>query len=93
MPAYDGWGPVGRVGAMDCRGWIDRFAAELGVAAPDDAEIDALLGLAGIAAHSAERTAAPLSCWLAARAGVTPEEALQRAKALADQVAAQQPAD
>lgn len=72
---------------LDRRGWTDRFAAELGVAPLTDEDVDALLGLAGVAAHAAERTAAPLSCWLAARAGVPPADALARAQALADQVA------
>lgn len=72
---------------VDRRAWIDRFAAELGVAPPTDEEVDALLGLAGVAAHAAERTAAPLSCWLAARAGVAPADAVARGRALADRLA------
>jgi hypothetical protein len=63
--------------------WVERFAASLGVAPPTEAEIDSLLGLAGIAAHSSERTAAPLSTWLAGRAGVRPEDARVAAERLA----------
>jgi len=63
--------------------WVRRFAAELGVAPPDAADIDALLALAGVAAHASERTAAPLSCWLAARAGLAPGAALELARRLA----------
>ncbi len=33
-------------------------------------------GLAGEAAHAYERIAAPVACWLAARAGLSPAEAL-----------------
>jgi hypothetical protein len=55
--------------------WVAAFAARLGVEPPDPATVDALLALAGDAAHAAERTAAPLACWLAGRAGVDPEAA------------------
>lgn len=65
--------------------WVERFAAALRTAPPDQEEIDALLGLAGIAAHASERTAAPLSTWLAARAGVTAADA----QAIARRVAAE----
>lgn len=71
---------------LDARGWIERFAAELGVAAPTEAEVDALLGLAGVAAHASERTAAPVSCWIAAMAGVDPATAQQRAASLAERL-------
>jgi hypothetical protein len=63
--------------------WIRRFADHLGVAPPDDELVEALLGMAGVAAHASERTAAPISTWLAGVAGVTPDEALVAAKALA----------
>jgi hypothetical protein len=68
----------------DARTWIDRYAAALGVGALSPAEADALLDLAGTAAHASERTAAPLSCWLAARAGLTPMEALAVARDVAE---------
>jgi hypothetical protein len=71
---------------LDRRSWIDRFAAELGIGRLDDTEVDTILALAGEAAHASERSAAPLSCWLAAQAGLTPAEALERARALAAQV-------
>lgn len=63
--------------------WVQRFAADLGVEAPTAAETESLLALAGAAAHSSERTAAPLSTWLAGRAGVTPDEARRAAVRLA----------
>lgn len=47
--------------------WIAAFAAEAGVATPSVEEIRELLELAGTAAHSSERTAAPLACWIAGR--------------------------
>jgi hypothetical protein len=73
--------------------WIRRFAHRVGVAPPEAEEIEALLGMAGVAAHASERTAAPISAWLAARAGVTPAEALAAAKALAAELAAEAQSD
>ena len=67
---------------MDAQQWIERFAADLGVPAPTAEEFDALLGLAANAAHASERTAAPVACWLAAKAGISPAEARERADAL-----------
>lgn len=63
--------------------WIAAFATEIGAAAPSTQEIRELLELAGDAAHASERTAAPLSCWIAARAEVPLPEALAAAKRLA----------
>lgn len=63
--------------------WLIRFAAELGVEPPTADEVEQLLELAGIAAHASERPAAPVSCWLASRAALSPAEALERARALA----------
>ena len=73
--------------ATDTRAWIDAYAAALGVGTLSDADIAVLLELAGTAAHAAERTAAPLSCWLAASAGVPPTVALEKARSLAASVA------
>ena len=55
--------------------WLARLAVELGTPPPTAAEVDALLALAGRAAHASERTAAPLTCWMVARAGRDPLEA------------------
>ena len=49
--------------------WIAQFAEALGQPAPDGAQMTAVLELASVAAHSSERRAAPIACWLAARAG------------------------
>lgn len=70
--------------APDARTWIDLYAAALGVDTLSQAEADALLDLAGSAAHASERTAAPLSCWLAATSGLTPAEALAMARDVAE---------
>ncbi len=60
--------------------WIEAFARELGVEPPTAAEAERLLELAGTAAHSSERPAAPLACWVAGRAGVSIEEFLAAAE-------------
>jgi hypothetical protein len=69
---------------VDGAEWITTYAAEAGVAAPTEEEVQQLLALAGIAAHASERTAAPISCWIAARAGLSPDEAKALAARLAD---------
>jgi hypothetical protein len=70
--------------AVNAREWIDAYAALLGVEPPTAEEFSTVLDVAGEAAHSSERVAAPIACWLSAHAGKTPEEAL----ALARQVTA-----
>lgn len=62
--------------------WIAAFAARLGVDPPDEATVTTLLELAGVAAHSSERTAAPIACWLAGRTGTSPTDALATAHSL-----------
>lgn len=64
--------------------WLGAFAARLGVEPPSDSDVDALLALAGVAARSSERTAAPVSCFLVALAGRTPAEGLAAAAELAE---------
>jgi hypothetical protein len=64
--------------------WLARFAAALGGEAPDEATITVLLDLAGVAAHSSERIAAPIACYLVGRLGLDPAEALARARSLGD---------
>jgi hypothetical protein len=69
--------------------WTELFATKLGIAPPSEEDKNRLLELAGTAAHASERMAAPISCWLAARAGTGPEEASRLAKELADELEAQ----
>jgi len=57
--------------------WLKALAVELGTAPPTLGEIDALLDVAGEAAHASERQAAPLTCWLVAKAGLDPFQALE----------------
>lgn len=60
--------------------WIQAFARELGVEPPTPEQAERLLDLAGTAAHSSERTAAPLACWVAGCAGASIEEFLAAAE-------------
>ncbi len=64
--------------------WIRSFANELGVDAPSDAAIEILLDLAGVAAHSSERIAAPIACYLLGVAGRSPDDGLAIARRVAE---------
>ena len=59
---------------MNAREWIDAFADEIGAESPSPAEIRAILDLAAVAAHSSERIAAPVACWVGGRAGISLDE-------------------
>lgn len=65
---------------MNAKEWITAYAERLGTGAPSPEEFRQLLDLAGVAAHSSERVAAPVACWVAAKAGVGVEEALSAAR-------------
>jgi len=65
---------------MNAPDWLSAYADKLGVDAPTTAELKAVLELAGEAAHASERIAAPVACWLAAKAGVELEEAMRLAR-------------
>jgi hypothetical protein len=66
--------------AMNAKEWIAAYAEKLGTEAPTAEQFKLLLDLAGEAAHSSERVAAPVACWVAAKAGRDPEEALVLAR-------------
>jgi hypothetical protein len=65
---------------MNAREWIDAYAERLGTAPPSREEFATLLDLAGEAAHASERVAAPVACWVAAKARVEPHQALTAAR-------------
>jgi len=62
--------------------WVAGFARRLELAEPGDEEVARILDLARVAAHQSERWAAPLACWLAATAGLSPEAALGVAESM-----------
>jgi len=78
-----GRGRLGNVMGMDARGWIEAYARELGLEAPGENEVAAILDLAAVAAHASERTAAPIACWLTAQAGRPAGEAIAVARSIA----------
>ena len=65
---------------MNAPEWLAAYAEKLGVPAPTSQELEAVLDLAGEAAHASQRIAAPVACWLAARAGIGLDEAMRLAK-------------
>jgi Domain of unknown function (DUF6457) len=65
---------------MNAPDWLAAFAEKLGTPAPTKDELKAVLDLAAEAAHSSERIAAPVACWLAARAGVDLDRAIKLAQ-------------
>jgi hypothetical protein len=69
---------------MNAKEWIAAYADKLGTEAPTPEQFRALLDLAGEAAHASERVAAPVACWVAAKAGRDPAEALTLARELAE---------
>jgi hypothetical protein len=64
--------------------WLAAYSAALGIDPPTEEEVNDVLALAGVAAHSSERTAAPVACWLVARAGVELSEARRLAEGVAE---------
>jgi Domain of unknown function (DUF6457) len=68
---------------MNAMEWLTTYAEKLGLDPPTPDEVDGLLELAAEAAHASERIAAPIACWLAARAGKAPDEALEIARTVA----------
>jgi hypothetical protein len=74
---------------MNAREWIDAFSAELDTDPPTTDEIKRILDIAAVAAHSSERIAAPLACWVGGRTGATLEEI----QAAADRIGGDSTAD
>jgi hypothetical protein len=65
---------------MNAKVWIAAYAEQLGTEPPTAGELKAILDLAAEAAHASERIAAPVACWLSAKAGRTLEESLTLAR-------------
>lgn len=70
---------------MNANEWIASYARSLGVEAPSNDEFKAILDLAAEAAHASERVAAPVACWVSARAGASLEQSLAVARALGEE--------
>jgi hypothetical protein len=65
---------------MNVKEWIDAYAKQLGTEPPTAEELGLILDLAAEAAHASERIAAPVACWLSAKAGRSLEESLALAR-------------
>ena len=65
---------------MNANEWLAAFAERLGTTPPSTEEFKRILDVAGVAAHSSERVAAPAATWVAAKAGVDLDEALRIAR-------------
>jgi 1,6-anhydro-N-acetylmuramate kinase len=72
---------------MNAPDWLAAYAEKLGTPAPTKDELNAVLDLAGVAAHSSQRIAAPVAAWMAGRAGIGLDEAMR----LAEQVPTDSP--
>jgi 1,6-anhydro-N-acetylmuramate kinase len=72
---------------MNAPEWLAAYAEKLAVPAPTQDELNAVLDLAGVAAHSSQRIAAPVATWMAGRAGIRLDEAMR----LAEQVETDSP--
>ena len=62
--------------------WIAEFAAAAGAEPPSEEMIGRLLKLAAVAAHSSERIAAPIACWIAGSTGLDVERAIEIAEGI-----------
>jgi hypothetical protein len=62
--------------------WINAFAAEAGLEAPSSEQVDSLLKIAAVAAHSSERIAAPVACYLVGLGEVDLERAHEIAEGI-----------
>lgn len=67
---------------MDPHDWLARVAEALGTTAPDAAEVEDLLAVASVAAHASQRWAAPVTCAMAAAAGLTAAQARELVEGL-----------
>jgi hypothetical protein len=67
---------------MTAQEWISAFCDEIDKVAPTEAEMEAILRLAAVAAHASERIAAPVACYVAGASGRPLEELIGMAESL-----------
>jgi hypothetical protein len=65
---------------MTAEDWIQDFCEQIGVPAPGEADREAILRLAAIAAHASERIAAPIACWVGGASGRSLSELVELAE-------------
>lgn len=69
---------------MTAEEWISAFAAEAGLEAPSAEQVESLLKIAAVAAHSSERIAAPVACYLVGLDGTELDRALEIAERIGE---------
>lgn len=67
---------------MKAEEWVESFARAIGADPPSEEEFAEVLKLAAEAAHTSERTAAPVACWIAGRSGRPLGELLELAEGI-----------
>jgi hypothetical protein len=75
--------------SISAEDWITRFATLVGLAPLSSDEFELVLKLAAESAHCSERKAAPVTTWLAGRAGLEPADALALAERVSRELEAQ----
>lgn len=75
----------------DAQRWIETFGAAAKAPPLTVEQREAVLALAAVAAHSSERTAAPLACWIAGAAGLSPAGALELAQSVTSRFPFEEP--
>jgi len=68
---------------MTSEEWVRTFAEQAGSEPPTQEQMDEILRLAAVAAHSSERIAAPIACWIAGTTGRPVSELRELAEGLA----------
>jgi len=69
---------------MTAEEWVRTFAEQAGAEPPSEDQIGEILKLAAVAAHSSERIAAPIACWIAGTTGRPLGELRELAEGLAN---------
>lgn len=72
---------------MTAHEWVRTFAERAGAKPPSRDQIDEILRLAAVAAHSSERIAAPIACWVAGTTGRPVAELRELAEELGGEAA------
>jgi hypothetical protein len=67
---------------MTATEWIQAFCEKIEMPVPTEEDVEAILGLAAVAAHSSERIAAPVACWIAGGSGKPLAELRETADAI-----------
>ena len=60
--------------------WTQAFCKQIDMPAPSEADREAILRLAAVAAHASERIAAPIACWVGGASGKSLSELVELAE-------------